>query len=358
MKKLVTLALVLLPAVAAAHRPSDSFLRLEAAGARLEGRLDLHLRDLDDALGLDGNGDGAVTGRELGARATAVTGYALAHLRVGADGRACTVDAGELGVVELDGGSYAALPLSIACPSAATTITVGDEIFFHLDAHHRGLISLVHAGGVATAVTRDDARQATFTLAASPRWSAFTGFLGEGIHHIWIGLDHILFLLALLLPSVLAATRFRPVAVDVLQVVTAFTVAHSITLALAVLELVRLPTRLVETAIAATVVLAALNNVVPVVRARWPVAFGLGLLHGFGFSGVLGDLGISGGGMAAALLGFNAGVELGQAAIVLVFLPLAYALRRTWAYRRLILVGGSLAVALLALVWTAQRLAA
>ena len=115
-----------------------------------------------------------------------------------------------------------------------------------------------------------------------------------------------------------------------LWVVTAFTLAHSITLTLAALRLVELPSRLVESAIAASVVLAAVNNLVPVVeRRRWMVAFAFGLIHGFGFASVLAELGLPQETLVLSLLGFNLGVELGQLAIVAVFLPTAYALRNT-----------------------------
>ena len=133
--------------------------------------------------------------------------------------------------------------------------------------------------------------------------------------------------------------------------------AHSITLSLATLGLVTLPSRWVEAAIALSVVLAALNNVWPVVhRGRWVVAFCFGLIHGFGFASVLQDLGLPREALALALVGFNVGVELGQLAIVAVFLPLAFAVRRTAFYQKGVLVGGSLLIALVAGIWLAERL--
>ena len=138
--------------------------------------------------------------------------------------------------------------------------------------------------------------------------------------------------------------------------VTAFTIAHSITLALAALSVVTLPSRLVESAIAASVVLAALNNLWPLVqRARWLVAFTFGLIHGFGFASVLADLGLPQESLVVALLGFNLGVEAGQLVIVAVFLPLAYAVRETWFYRRAVVAGGSGLIAVIAAVWLAER---
>jgi hypothetical protein len=143
---------------------------------------------------------------------------------------------------------------------------------------------------------------------------------------------------------------------EVLWVVTAFTVAHSITLSIAALQIVELPSRLVESAIAASVALAAANNLWPVVeRRRWMVAFGFGLIHGFGFASVLTELGLPKDALVLSLLGFNVGVEIGQLVIVACFLPAAYPLRNTPLYRKGVFVGGSILTLLVALVWLAER---
>jgi hypothetical protein len=150
--------------------------------------------------------------------------------------------------------------------------------------------------------------------------------------------------------------RLRPALADVLKIVTAFTLAHSITLTLSALEVLRLPSRLVESGIAASVVVAALNNVYPLLAEdRWAAAFALGLLHGFGFSATLMDLGLPRQNLALTLFGFNVGVEIGQMCVVAAFVPLAYVARRTWFYRRLGLVGGSLAIAGVAGLWLVER---
>jgi hypothetical protein len=148
----------------------------------------------------------------------------------------------------------------------------------------------------------------------------------------------------------------RAAVVEILKVVTAFTAAHSVTLSLAALGVLALPSRVVESAIAASVVLAALNNVVPVVRAdRWLAAFALGLLHGFGFSSTLADLGLSGAALIPTLVGFNMGVEIGQGAIVALFVPLAFAARKTAAYRWGALQLGSIVIAIIAAIWFCER---
>ncbi len=203
--------------------------------------------------------------------------------------------------------------------------------------------------------------------------SSFLGFVREGVHHILIGYDHILFLLSLLLPAVwirsavtdprtgVTRTRWLPsnnlklALTNVLKVVTAFTVAHSITLALSVLNIVNPPSRWVESIIAASVVLAALNNIWPVIsEARWKLTFVFGLVHGFGFASALKDAGLAKGALVGPLVGFNVGVEIGQLCIVAVVLPIAWSLRGTRTYRGAF-AAGSLAIAGVAGLWLVQR---
>jgi len=124
---------------------------------------------------------------------------------------------------------------------------------------------------------------------------------------------------------------------------------------LGTLGIVTMPTVITESAIAVSVALAALNNLKPIVDARWTVAFGLGLLHGFGFSSVLTELGLPDGARALALAGFNFGVELGQLTIVVVVVPLAFAARKSPLYRTVVLTGGSVVIAVVATYWVLQR---
>lgn len=360
-----TLILLLLAArPALAHKPSDSYLTLDARAATVQGQWDIALRDLDHAIGLDADGNGEITWGELRARHDAIAAYALARLSVQADGAACPLAAGEQLVDEHTDGAYTVLRFEARCPARATVLAVGYRLFADLDPQHRGLLNLQSDAGSRTAVFSPQAAEQRFELAALGGLAAFGQYLVEGVWHIWIGFDHILFLVSLLLPAVFAwrAARWEPVAgfreafVDVLKIVTSFTVAHSITLSLATLGVVALPSRVVEATIAASVVLAALNNVFPLVHGRrWVVAFGFGLIHGFGFASVLADLGLPQQALVLALLGFNVGVELGQLAIVAVFLPLAFALRRTAFYRRGVFVLGSWAIAAVSAGWFADR---
>ncbi len=365
MRRALALIACLLPLLAWAHKPSDSYLSLTAEGGGLDGRWDIALRDLEYALGLDADGDGAITWGELRRRHEQVAGYALARLAVKVNGRPCALRVVRQQVDQHSDGAYAVLEFRAECqPGEPREIAVGYRLFFDLDPTHRGLLHLASGSWSRTAVLAPDRAEQSFTVTEEGWLPALLAYGREGVWHIWIGIDHVLFLLSLLLPAVLTpvakgwepAARFRPVFWDVLKVVTAFTVAHSITLSLAALAVVQLPSRLVESAIALSVVLAALNNLRPVFRrGRWTVAFAFGLIHGFGFASVLADLGLPQQTLVPALVGFNLGVEAGQLAVVLVFLPLAHRFRHGWTYRRLVFLGGSALIAAVAAVWLLER---
>jgi hypothetical protein len=346
-----------------AHKASDSYLVLDVKGREVSGQWDIALRDIDFALGLDRDGNGEITWGELRARHGAIAAWALGRLALRRGG-ACTLQVVDHLVDSHTDGAYAVLQLAGTCPSAGGDLELDYRLLFELDALHRGLLRLNLDGTTQTAVLSPQRAEQRFSAGEVSRLGQFRQYLVEGIWHIWIGFDHILFLLSLLLPAVLlheagrwrAVARFGDALREVLWVVTAFTVAHSITLSLAALGLVALPSRLVESAIAASVVLAAANNLKPLVEhRRWMVAFGFGLIHGFGFASVLAELGLPQETLVLSLLGFNLGVEVGQLAIVAVFLPAAYALRATPFYRRGVFVGGSLATLAIALVWFVER---
>ena len=347
------LALLLVSGMAHAHKPSDSYLVLAADGKELRGQWDIALRDLEYAIGLDADGDGAITWGELRKKQSEVAAYAFARFTV----RDCKIKPGAMLVDEHTDGGYAVLQFTADCGEALPRrLELEYSLFADLDPTHRGLLRAQFGEQTVTGVLGPDQPRLSLDPEGRTRLEQFFDYAREGVWHIWIGFDHVLFLLSLLLPAVLSAPRFAPAFWEVFRVVTAFTVAHSITLALAALSVVSLPSRLVESAIAASVVLAALNNLFPVVASgRWIAAFGFGLLHGFGFAGALQDLGLPTGSLALSLFGFNLGVEAGQLAIVAVFLPLAFALRSTWAYRRVMFAGGSVAIAAVATVWLVER---
>jgi HupE / UreJ protein len=380
-----------------AHKESDAYLSLRTDPAddhRMHGQWDIALRDLDYAVGIDANHDGAITWGEVQAHRTAIENYALPRLTVKGDGLTCETKATGQAIDDHTDGAYAVILFDAVCDkNIPSRLTVVYTLMVDIDPYHRGIVTL-HAGDrVAGAVLGPDRPQASLDLRTPDRWSEFTSFLNDGTWHIWTGTDHILFLLSLLFPAVLVmqprsgphvwrrrasvaessgalmalnpigATRvwhpvesFWPACLDVIKIVTAFSISHSITLSLAVLGIVHVPSRLVESGIALSVLVAAFNNVYPMVAKRvWLIAFAFGFIHGLGFASALTGLQLPPGAMAASLGGFSVGVEIGQEAIVLAFLPAAFAIRRTRFYQIGLLRWGSWTIVAIAAGWFIER---
>jgi len=274
----------------------------------------------------------------------------------------------EIAVSSLSKGNYAALMFEVDCKlESAEKINVDYSLLFDTDTEHSGVLNVKHNSVRHTVMYDNDTRQQAISLTAekTPVFERFVEFVGEGVWHIAIGLDHILFVVTLLLPAVYFRQRKEWVShetffssfKEVLKVVTAFTIAHSITLCLATLGVVDLPARIVESVIAVSVIVASVHNLFPVFSKRlWVFAFGFGLVHGFGFASVLGDLGLQPGEIIVSLAGFNIGVEIGQMFLVAVLLPLLFAIRNTKIYYRIVFVTGSVAAALIGVVWTFERI--
>jgi hypothetical protein len=356
--------LLLASTMSQAHIASNGFLSLEVDGGRVSGALELAIRDGELAVGLDHDGDGKVTWGELRASQTALETYLMGHLHLAGAAGPCPMGYGPVRVNERVDGIYLWLPFTAACADASRRLTIDYRILDTEDPSHRGLLTLSARGATQTAVLGGAPALRVFDLDHPSAWSAFGEYLRAGIWHIWSGIDHLLFLLSLLLPAVLVRRRSRweavplaaPAFANIVKVVTAFTVAHSITLSLAAFDVIRLPGRLTESVIAASIIVAALNNVFPrVTEGRWRIAFAFGLLHGFGFAAVLAEMGLPRGARLVSLVAFNLGVEAGQLAVVLAVMPVAYWLRSTAFYRRGVMPWGSTAIAAMAMVWFVQR---
>jgi len=413
---------------AQAHKASDAYLSLSRQGDLLALRWDVALRDLDNALALDANGDGALTWGEIKARRADIEAHLLGRLRLQAVGasQACALRTPPIDVPlerRVD-GSYFALKLAGACALPQGQLSLRYRLLADIDPTHRGLLqvagmngqvwSLDPAGRDTTVRVPDAAQvaqwqrmpetQAALANAALPATQAapgaflravytpslptqaldtlepppvqaladntasFKGMVQDGIHHILIGTDHVLFLLCLLLPAVLrpSADRSRPPVVPVanpgqalrpvLLTISTFTLAHSLTLALASLDIVQPSPRVIEPAIALTIALAALDNIRPILFGRRNTfTFLFGLVHGFGFASALGELSLSTEGFVKALLGFNLGVEVGQLLVVVPALTGFMLLRRFSAYPRVFMPMGSALIIVVALGWLVER---
>lgn len=190
-------------------------------------------------------------------------------------------------------------------------------------------------------------RQIEFTPEGPGTWMQMQAFIFLGIQHIFIGADHILFLLGL----ILIGGRFR----DLVKIVTSFTVAHSITLTLAALKIVNFPPKLIESAIALSIVYIATENFfIKKVNYRWIVTGIFGLAHGFGFANVLGNLGLPTKGLVISLFSFNVGVEIGQVVIVALMLPLVWAIMKS-RFKKQITRAMSGIILLFGITWFLER---
>lgn len=363
MIRLLLMILLLCSGSALAHKSSDSYLQLNAQQQLIDGSWDIALRDLEDAIGLDDNQDGQLSWGEVRRHQPDIAAYARQRLQLRNADTPCPLQIGAPALTRHTDGVYAALPVNARCASAIDRLEIDYRLLFDIDAQHRGLAKVSLDGQTHSLLFAPD--RPLQRLAGRSFSDTLVEFAGQGIIHIWQGYDHILFLLSLLLPSVLiwqagrweAVAGLRNALLDVVKIVTAFTLAHSLTLTLATLGIIQLPSRWVESAIAASVIIVATNNLYPFIRGRrWVVAFGFGLIHGFGFAGVLSELQLPQSALIAALASFNLGVEIGQLAIVTLFVPLAYLLRPTRAYRQLGLQAGSLAIIGIAAIWLYERL--
>jgi HupE / UreJ protein len=363
------LACVASPALA--HSSSNSYLSLSQRGADLVLRTDINLRDVDLIFDLDDNRDGQVSWGETAARIDELKLWMQQGITV--SGRAaCELQALDVMASPHSDGFYLSAEWRVACTDpedvAAKRLTLKYSLIFDQDNLHRGLLKVDLPGAQSSAILSPDRPDAALQAGEVSGWSVFQRYVVEGIWHIWIGIDHILFLLSLLVLAPLVPSRsrvtnwpavenIRTSFLDVLAVVTAFTMAHSITLVASIVGWVNPPVRIIESVIALSVILAALNNLLGWFSLkRWRLAFVFGLIHGFGFANVLLDLALPAQQLALALGGFNVGVELGQLAIVLAFLPVAWLLRHTAFYRWVVVAGGSLAIAVIGSVWLVERL--
>ncbi|MEO9587879.1 MULTISPECIES: HupE/UreJ family protein [Marinobacter] len=353
--------LALISGTAWAHKASDSFIYLNQD--RGEIRIDVALRDLAVALPLDRNGDRQLSGAELRAGRDQITRWVEQGVTLSSTQADCRLTGQQWGLSRHSDGPYAAGLYTISCPDGAAPDTLTYNLLFSQDPLHRGLISLESDGTSTLGVVGPDSRQLALSAGDAPgSLQLFGTFLYEGVIHLLIGLDHILFLLVLMLPATLRKNDGSPPVGlkqrlwELTGIVTAFTAAHSVTLALAALGVVRLPIAWVETIIALSIAVAAMNVMWPILgRKTWKLAFGFGLIHGFGFASVLGDLTSGVSQTVLALAGFNIGVELGQLGLLVIAFPLLYLWGKTHLYGRAVVPLTLIAVGAISLYWVAER---
>lgn len=393
---------VLLVTSAGAHKGSDAYVQLRLDGDASTLRVDLALRDLDVVLDIDADANGQLTWGEVRSAYPAVERYLSARVQV--DG--CRWPSAVPALERRADGVYAALTWAGRCDHREVWPAIRYSALREVDPTHRAIARIERADGAAvlqvlapasssvavatestppptgagplssasvSGLAGSGSQAASGVTDATPPGAphaadtpATSGFIREGMRHILGGYDHVLFLLCLLLPAVMrrASAGWQPVERlgqalwPVAAIVTAFTLAHSVTLTLAGLKLVSLSPGFIEPAIALTIVLAAIDNLTPIFRGRRAiVTFLFGLIHGFGFAGVLGELNLPTAQFAWALFQFNLGIELGQLLIVVVAVAALFGFRHQQWYRPAVISGGSVVAIVIGALWFIERTA-
>lgn len=332
-----------------AHKTSLTATEISVSGQSVTLRLKMSAHDLAVALGIKTDLATPVPETAFKERTEVLARYLRERLSILAQHAPCPSQPPAVDYSQLP--EDVLLVLEYNCPVPVELFTVNYLLFFDIDSSHRSLGRLILPGGEEQFLFDRSLTRLELEVAQAPvrSWTVrFGRVFMLGVEHILIGYDHILFLLAL----IIVAAHFW----QMIKVASAFTVAHSITLALAWYGLVDLPARMVESAIAVSIAYVAFENIVRQrFGHRWLLAGGFGLVHGLGFYSALRDLGLGQTDMATTLLAFNLGVEAGQIVLIaMVYAPLAWWRRREWY--RTSARAGSAVILLVASWWVMERI--
>lgn len=355
---------------AKAHELSTSYINanIDDAG-QINGEVKLNLDDLEGVLPLDSNKDTELTWGEIVENKAIVESYVLQNFRFMQDNIQCPLSLqSNLKLQQLSEIMLLVVPFRASCnnPNKANTISVYYQMLFEDDAKHKAILSLFESTNDKEFVLVFDAsnKQQTLTLSTSNVLGTIVTFVYQGIFHILIGIDHILFLLTLLLTISMeykhkqwqAIPSKKTIIHRTLWVISAFTLAHSITLSGTALGWLPSFGSWVEVVIAASILFNVVNNIFPLIHRLGLITFAFGLIHGMGFAGALAELGFPEQQQLVSVLAFNIGVELGQIAILLICLPILMFARSNAVYQRKIMPAMSIIIGFVALYWVIERL--
>jgi len=383
MKKIIThflFAFMMLQVLFAnAHAPEQGFIFLrvyESDG--IEGRFEIQAEDLKKIFGWEllkeGNSIDVIKPHY-----EELKEYFLANASFNSSIGNHNITFKEIGVLPTGLGDYVQMFFELGnVDPLPDTMDVTYNVAFKELPRHRGFLTMEYnwKAGVINNESNislyftPDSPTDTLDLTKVSIWKGFVAMIRQGVWHIWIGTDHIFFLIALILPAVVwrrkeedlsplkswkPVDKFKPAFSYIIKIITFFTIAHTITLSLAALQVVSLPGWIVESIIAFSIGLAAFHNIKPIFKGRdWVIAFIFGLFHGFGFASVLGDIGLKDEFLVYSLLGFNIGVEIGQLAIIAAIFPILYLIRKKTVYPK-ILIGGSIFLIIASIYWIIER---
>ncbi|MEL6160318.1 MAG: HupE/UreJ family protein [Cyanobacteria bacterium J06554_11] len=359
---------------ALAHQLNQSYLYFQIGESSISARAELPFNDVNDALALGLDSNQRIKPEQLEPFIEKIEAYTREHTSVECPPQSCSLTFKGHDYLSEYQSQFVLLDYALTGFEAMPEqLEVSYDVLLEEKPDNINMLLIEENWKTGTFGNESNALlildelglQKTVDLTAGSLLQGFWGVVKLGVEHILEGIDHVLFLVALLLPSVLRrkeGTRWQPVGkfstafVYIIKIATAFTVAHSITLCLATLQIVQVPSRVVESIIAASIGLAAVEIFYPIFRGRaWLIIFLFGLFHGFGFADVLADLGVTSQYAALSLFGFNLGVELGQLIIIAVIFPLLYLLRTQRFYSNVVLRTGGLVLGAMSLYWFVER---
>jgi hypothetical protein len=336
------------------HQLSTAYLKLSDEKESINGELQIRLIDLERKFNLDTNSDGQLTWGETLVSKELISSYFYNVLKFFSAQSNCQSQLMSNWQIDKHfNESYLVLPFNTNCKSNSD-LSLAYSGFFDQDTNHKLLIDADIQNQRSNLLINQNNKEVA--LSSDKSWlETATTFTLEGIIHIGIGYDHILFLLCLLLACTFNKEN-KNYKLSILTIVSIFTLAHSITLTTTALGWVEFSSRWIEAGIAATVLFSALNNIFKFSKRLLLLTFSFGLLHGFGFASVLGELGIPTDQAWLAVLFFNVGVELGQIIIVLLLMPALMYIRKLAINFQFWLTAGSGLIALISTYWLLQRL--
>jgi hydrogenase/urease accessory protein HupE len=387
---LVFASLFFAPTSTEAHEPDHSYLYLRVYEKAMEGRIETSLEDLNQALNLQL--DTTLTQESIKQYLPQIQNYLKSKIEFKGGSDSYSIQFKEIDMLWLEDpeeGDFLQFYYELnGVNTIPDNLDIRYEVFLDENPEQRGMLivesnwkaGIVNNHTMISNIFTQSEKQQQLSLTDRSIWKGIWALIKLGVWHIWIGLDHILFILALILPSVvrrrsealdmstvetnvsanysdswLPVSRFKPAFWYIIKIITFFTIAHSLTLALAALDIVKLNIQFVESVIAGSIALAALHNIVPIFKQKeWVIALVFGLFHGFGFASVLGEKGLSGDYMVASLLGFNVGVELGQVLIICMMFPFLFLLRKFNIYPKIVKYG-SMILILISIYWVIER---
>jgi len=367
MRNLLLLGLLLLATFFAtslqAHEFSTANLTLKQYSQDVHvGYIAVSVSDLHHTLNLDSKNDGELTWQELNQSHSKVIDYLSDHLVFSSGDQACEPEWGfDIALMDSYGETLLKQPLTLQCP---TPINVNYSALFDTTSDHKLLLNWQVETGQAQTIIDGPNQPWQLTSGTQSAWDTFLFYLYQGMIHIWIGLDHILFVLTLLLhfvnkpikPLSNDAKPISPVKLkSMIWLITGFTIAHSITLTLTSLGWISIPSKWAEVGIAISVAYSALNVMTHWVKQLMLMTVAFGLLHGLGFAGALTELGLSKSHQLTSIIGFNLGVEIGQVAIILAAIPFLWLLNKKEKVRKISVPLISVAILALGLMWVWQR---